>query len=123
MAHKKINVAIVGLGFGKEFIPIYRHYPHTNMYAVCQRTKERLDEVANQFGVENRYTDFDDLIRNPEIDAVHINSPIHLHAPQSIAALIGGRQKRCGAKDCLPEPFSIHLPGTSTSRANFANNR
>jgi predicted dehydrogenase len=95
MAHKKINVAIVGLGFGKEFIPIYRHHPHTNMYAVCQRTKERLDEVANQFGVENRYSDFDDLIRNPEIDAVHINSPIHLHAPQSIAALGAGKHVAC----------------------------
>ncbi len=95
MAHEKINVAIVGLGFGKEFIPIYQHHPHTNMYAICQRTKERLEEVANQFGVENRYTDLDDLLRNPEIDAVHINSPIHLHAPQSIAALRAGKHVAC----------------------------
>ena len=34
----KINVAIIGLGFGAEFIPIYQHHPHTNMYAICQRT-------------------------------------------------------------------------------------
>jgi len=95
MAHDKINVAIVGLGFGKEFIPIYQHHPYTNMYAICQRTKERLDEVANQFGVENRYTDFDELIGNPEIDAVHINSPIHLHAPHSIAALGAGKHVAC----------------------------
>jgi len=65
------------------------------MYAICQRTKERLEEVANQFGVENRYTDLDDLLRNPEIDAVHINSPIHLHAPQSIAALRAGKHVAC----------------------------
>ena len=95
MAHEKINVAIVGLGFGKEFIPIYQHHPHTNLYAICQRSRERLDEVANQFGVENRYTDFDDLIRNPQIDAVHINSPIHLHALQSIAALGAGKHVAC----------------------------
>ena len=36
----KFNVAIVGLGFGAEFIPIYQNHPNTNMYAICQRTKD-----------------------------------------------------------------------------------
>ncbi|NWG17477.1 MAG: Gfo/Idh/MocA family oxidoreductase, partial [Chloroflexi bacterium] len=87
----KINVAIVGLGFGAEFIPIYQAHPHANMYAICQRTKSRLDEVGDAFGVEKRYTDFEELIADPNVDAVHINSPIHLHAPQSIAALKAGK--------------------------------
>ncbi len=95
MSREKINVAIVGLGFGKEFIPIYQHHPFTNMYAVCQRTKERLDEVGNQFGVKKRYTNFEELIHDPNVDAVHINSPIHLHAPQSIAALKAGKHVAC----------------------------
>ena len=95
MAQQKINVAIVGLGFGKEFIPIYQHHPHTNMDAICQRTKERLDEVGNLFGVAKRYTEFEELLRDPAIDAVHINSPIHLHAPQSIAALRAGKHVAC----------------------------
>lgn len=87
----KINVAIVGLGFGAEFIPIYQAHPHANMYAICQRTKSRLDEVGDTFGIEKRYTDFEELIADPNVDAVHINSPIHLHAPQSIAALKAGK--------------------------------
>ncbi|UCD56500.1 MAG: Gfo/Idh/MocA family oxidoreductase [Candidatus Hydrogenedentota bacterium] len=91
MSKDKINIAIVGLGFGKEFIPIYQHHPNTNMYAICQRTKERLDEVGDQFGVAKRYTSFDELIQDPKVDAVHINSPIHLHAPQSVAALKAGK--------------------------------
>jgi predicted dehydrogenase len=91
----KINVAIVGLGFGKEFIPIYQHHPNTNMYAICQRTKEKLDEVGNQFGVQKRYSSFEELIQDPNVDAVHINSPIHLHAPQSIAALRAGKHAAC----------------------------
>jgi predicted dehydrogenase len=95
MNEGKINVAIVGLGFGKEFIPIYQLHPHANMYAICQRTKERLDEVGNQFGVEKRYTRFEDLLQDPAVDAVHINSPIHLHAPQSIAALRAGKHVAC----------------------------
>ncbi len=91
----KLNIAIVGLGFGKEFIPIYQNHPDTNMYAICQRTRSKLDEVGDQFNVSKRYEDFDELIQDPRVDAVHINSPIHLHAPQSIAALRAGKHVAC----------------------------
>jgi predicted dehydrogenase len=90
MSTKKINVAIVGLGFGKEFIPIYQCHPDAEMYAICQRTQQKLDEVGDQYGVARRYASFAELIADPDVDAVHINSPIHLHAPQSIAALKAG---------------------------------
>jgi predicted dehydrogenase len=95
MINGKLNVAIAGLGFGREFIPIYQRHPQTKMYAICQRTQEKLDTVGDQFSIERRYTSFDELIRDPEIDAVHINSPIHLHAPQSVAALRAGKHVAC----------------------------
>src|SRR3989442_1657235 len=95
MSREKINVAIVGLGFGKEFIPINHEQPNTNMYAVCKRTKAKLDEVGGQYRVGKRYESFEELIQDPNVDAVHINSPIHLHAPQSIAALKAGKHVAC----------------------------
>ncbi len=95
MAGRKINIAIVGLGFGAEFIPIYQRHPHANLYAVCQRTKKKLDALADAFGIENHYTDFDELLRDPNIDAVHINTPIPDHARQSIAALKAGKHVAC----------------------------
>jgi predicted dehydrogenase len=95
MSQKKLNIAIVGLGFGAEFIPIYQNHPNTNMYAICQRTKEKLDQIGDQYKVGKRYTSFEDLIADPEVDAVHINSPIHLHAPQSVAALKAGKHVAC----------------------------
>ncbi len=95
MSSRKLNVAIVGLGFGKEFIPIYQHHPDTNMYAICQRTREKLDEAGSQYGVAMRYTSFEELIADPQVGAVHINSPIHLHAPQAIAALRAGKHVAC----------------------------
>ena len=76
---RQINVAIVGLGFGAEFIPIYQRHPQANMYAICQRTQTKLDAVGDAFGVGKRYTDFNELLRDPQVDAVHINSPMHLH--------------------------------------------
>ncbi len=95
MSERKLNIAIVGLGFGAEFIPIYQRHPGANMYAICQRTKEKLDQIGNAFGIEKRYANFAELIKDPKVDVVHINSPIHLHAPQSIAALKAGKHVAC----------------------------
>jgi len=95
MSSKKINVAIVGLGFGSEFIPIYQRHPDANMYAICQRTRKKLDAIGDAFGVERRYTDLKDLLKDPGVDVVHINSPIPDHAWQTIAALKAGKHVAC----------------------------
>jgi predicted dehydrogenase len=92
---KKLNVAIVGLGFGTEFIPIYQRHPNANMYAICQRTESKLNQIGDAFGIDVRYTDFYKLIEDPSIDIVHINSPIHEHAPMSVAALKAGKHVAC----------------------------
>ena len=96
MAEKpKVRVAIIGLGFGAEFIPIYQLHPHAELTAVCRRNKAELDRCADQFGIAKRYTDYDQLLADPDIDAVHINSPIADHGPQSIAALKAGKHVAC----------------------------
>ena len=66
----KIRVAIVGLGFGAEFIPIYQNHPDAEMYAVCRRNKKELDAVGDRFKVAKRYTDYNDLLKDPNVDAV-----------------------------------------------------
>lgn len=95
MTKGKVNVAIVGLGFGAEFIPIYQRHPQANMYAICQRNRQKLDAIGDAFGVETRYSDFNELIRDPNVDAVHINSPIPDHAWMSLAALKAGKHVAC----------------------------
>jgi predicted dehydrogenase len=92
---EKVRVAIVGLGFGAEFIPIYQAHPDAEMYAICQRNKQSLEQVGNQFGVAKRYADFEDVIKDPNVDAVHINSPIADHAWMSIKALNAGKHVAC----------------------------
>ncbi len=92
---EKVNIAIIGLGFGAEFIPIYQRHPHASMHSICQRTESKLNQIGNAFGVEKRYTDYDDVLKDPEVDAVHINTPIPDHAPQSIKALKAGKHVAC----------------------------
>ena len=95
MAERKVRVAIIGLGFGAEFIPIYQAHPNAEMYAICRRNKEELNRCGDQFGVKHRYSDYAELLKDPNIDAVHINSPIADHAPQAIAALKAGKHVAC----------------------------
>ncbi|MCW5515565.1 Gfo/Idh/MocA family oxidoreductase [Muriicola sp. Z0-33] len=95
MSTKKVKIAIIGLGFGAEFIPIYKKYPNAELVALCQRNKEKLNEIADAFEVEKRYTSYEELLKDPDIDAVHINTPIPNHGEQSIQALKAGKHVAC----------------------------
>src|SRR4051794_1337550 len=92
---KKINIAIVGLGFGAEFIPIYQRHPNANLVAICQRNPDTLKAIGDQFQVPKRYASYEDLLSDPEVEAVHINTPIPDHGRQSIAALKAGKHVAC----------------------------
>ncbi len=95
MSQKRVRVAIVGLGFGAEFIPIYQLHPNAEMYAICRRNPAELNACGDKFGIAKRYTEFEDVLKDPNVDAVHINSPIPDHGPQTIAALKAGKHVAC----------------------------
>ena len=95
MSDQKIRIAIVGLGFGAEFIPIYQKHPHAELVAICQRSEDKLNEIGDAAGIEKRFTSYTELLKDPDIDAVHINTPIPDHAPQSIEALKAGKHVAC----------------------------
>ena len=87
----KVKVAIVGLGFGKEFIPIYQKSSDSEVVAICQRNEKRLNEIGDEFGIKNRFTNWEDLLKIDMIDAVHIVTPILDHAKMTIAVLESGK--------------------------------
>ena len=64
-----------------------------------QRTKDydrdKLNEVGERFHIDKRYTKYEDVLKDPNVDFVHINSPIPDHAPMSIAALKAGKHVMC----------------------------
>lgn len=95
MTERTVRIALVGLGFGAEFIPIYQAHPNVEIAAICQRSRDKLDAIGDAFGIRDRYTDYAELLRDESIDAVHINTPIPDHARQSIAALRAGKHVAC----------------------------
>lgn len=95
MSQRTFNAAIVGLGFGAEFIPIYQGHPNARMYAICRRDRTKLDAIGDAFGIERRFTDYAQLLQDPTVDFVHINTPIPDHAAMTIAALEAGKHVAC----------------------------
>jgi predicted dehydrogenase len=92
----KLNVGLVGLGFGAEFIPIYQAHPQAQVAAICQRDAAKLAETADRFGIEGgRYTSYEDMLADPNVDAVHINTPIADHARHTLMALEAGKHVAC----------------------------
>ncbi|MEL6106217.1 MAG: Gfo/Idh/MocA family oxidoreductase [Planctomycetota bacterium] len=90
-----IRVAMIGLGFGAEFLPIYQALSGVDVTAICRRDEAALNELGDQFGIDKRYTRYDDVLKDPDIDYVHINSPIPDHAWMSLRALEAGKHVMC----------------------------
>ncbi len=95
MSDKQFNAAMVGLGFGAEFIPIYKDHPHANITAACRRNELALNKTCDEFGIDKRYTQYEDVLADPDIDFVHVNSPIEDHAWMSAEALKAGKHVMC----------------------------
>ncbi|HEX41083.1 MAG TPA: Gfo/Idh/MocA family oxidoreductase [Phycisphaerales bacterium] len=87
----KVKVAVVGLGFGAEFIPIYQRHPNAECYAICQRDQANLNKIGDQFGIKRRFTRFEDLLSLDELDAIHVVTPIADHAWMSMESLRAGK--------------------------------
>lgn len=92
---KKISIAVVGLGFGAEFVPIYLDHPNIKSVAISDQDDHRLRTIASRFGIVEKYRDFSDVISNPQIDAVHLVTGIPDHARQAVDVLNSGKHCAC----------------------------
>jgi predicted dehydrogenase len=92
---KKLNVALVGLGFGAEFVPIYLDHPDVASVTICDQNEHRLNEVGERFNITRRVRDIQEVIESEALDAVHLISGIPDHAWQAAAVLRSG--KHCAA--------------------------
>jgi len=89
---EKIKYAVIGLGwFGEKHCEAIADLPNAELYALCTRTPERLQEVAGRFGVKHIYRDYQEMLANPDIDAVSITTMWDQHAAPTLAALQSGK--------------------------------
>ncbi|MBO0810856.1 MAG: Gfo/Idh/MocA family oxidoreductase [Microlunatus sp.] len=87
----RIDIIVVGLGFGAAFAPIYLAHPWVGRVALVDSDPARLAQVADGLGVVDRYTDLDAVLTESGWDAVHLLTPVALHARQVQQVLDSGR--------------------------------
>ena len=92
---KKINVALVGLGFGGAFAEIYKAHPNVGELTLCDIRPEVLKKTCDYIGGARTADSFEAVLADPMIDAVHLVTPIPLHAEQSVSVLKAGKHCAC----------------------------
>lgn len=90
-----LNIAVVGLGFGEAFVPIYQAHPEVGRLALVDISTERLDRVGDLYGVDARFTSYEEMLADPTWDAVHVLAPVSFHANYTLAALEAGKHVAC----------------------------
>lgn len=90
-----IKAAIVGTGFiGPAHLEALRRLPNVEVVALCEVTQELADEKAKTLGIPRAYT-FDEMLKQADIDVVHICTPNFLHFAQAKAVLESEKHVIC----------------------------
>ena len=87
-----VRWGIVGFGdiAARAVAPAIQAHTSSSLVAICRRDQASLDRYAREFDVANAYTSYTDMLDAGGIDAVYVATPIHLHGPQTMAALEQG---------------------------------
>jgi len=92
---QKIKVGVFGTGFiGPAHIEALRRLPNVEVVALCEVNQELAEAKAAQLGIARAYT-FEELLKQDDIQAVHVCTPNFLHYNQSKAALLAGKHVIC----------------------------
>jgi UDP-N-acetylglucosamine 3-dehydrogenase len=88
----KVKYAVIGLGwFGEKHCEALAGLPNVELFALCTRRPDRLQQVAQRFGVRHTFTDYRELLANPDLEAVSVVTMWDQHAGPTLAALQAGK--------------------------------
>ena len=93
----RVRLAIVGCGTISQLnAPGYLKHESCEVVALCDPVRERAEGRAAKWGITPKmYTRYEQVLEDPDIDAVELLTPTHMHAEQSIAALGAGKHVSC----------------------------
>ena len=88
---KKVGYAVVGLGVGVYHVEAAANSARANLIAVCDLIQEKMDKIVEKYPGTLTYLDFDEMLKNPDIDVVSICVPSGMHADLAVRALEAGK--------------------------------
>jgi predicted dehydrogenase len=97
MKQRKVRWGVLGAAriAVKKVIPAMQRGTHCEMVGLASRERRRAEETARELGIPKAYGSYEELLADPEIDAVYNPLPNHLHVPWSIRALESGKHVLC----------------------------
>ncbi|HVB25527.1 MAG TPA: Gfo/Idh/MocA family oxidoreductase [Ktedonobacteraceae bacterium] len=87
-----LSTANIGTG---QVIPAMQQGTYCEIAAIASRSPEKAQATAAQLGIPKAYGSYEELLADPEIDAIYNPLPNHLHVPWSIKALQAGKHVLC----------------------------
>ncbi|OMH25829.1 Gfo/Idh/MocA family protein [Motiliproteus sp. MSK22-1] len=78
-----------------QVIPALKQSPYCTPVAIASRNKESSQAAALEMGLEQAFGGYDELLADPDIEAVYIPLPNHLHLPYCLRALSAGKHVLC----------------------------
>src|ERR1700730_4427987 len=87
-----LSTANIGTG---QVIPAMQQGTSCEIAAIASRSPEKARAAAAQLGIPKVYGSYEELLADPEIDAIYNPLPNHLHVPWSIKAIQAGKHVLC----------------------------
>jgi predicted dehydrogenase len=87
-------LSTANIGTGK-VIPAMQSGRYCEIAAIASRDLDRAQAAADRLGIPKAYGSYEELLADPEIDAIYNPLPNHLHVPWSIKALEAGKHVLC----------------------------
>ncbi len=115
---KKINWGIIGCGDVTEIKsgPAFNKVKNSSLVAVMRRDAEKAKDYARRHNVPKWYSDANNLINDPEVNAIYIATPPSSHEEYTMAALQAGKPVY------VEKPMSVNF-ASATNMMNAANER
>ncbi|MBI4674499.1 MAG: Gfo/Idh/MocA family oxidoreductase [Chloroflexi bacterium] len=88
----QISTANIGL---KKVLPAMQRGKYCAVVGIASRNLDAARHAAKQLGIPKAYGSYEELLADPDIDAVYIPLPNHLHVPWSLKALEAGKHVLC----------------------------
>ncbi len=87
-----LSTADIGLG---QVVPAMQRGTYCEITAIASREQAKAQAAADRLGIAKAYGSYEDLLADPEIDAIYNPLPNHLHVPWSLKALQAGKHVLC----------------------------
>ncbi|MBI3991509.1 MAG: Gfo/Idh/MocA family oxidoreductase [Candidatus Omnitrophica bacterium] len=92
---KKVKIGVIGAGMGAYHVQGYQQCPDAEVLALSDINEEKGKKISKEKNIPFFYTDYRDLLRMKELDAVSVCTPNCFHSNMTIEALNAGKDVLC----------------------------